>query len=80
MYVFDNCGNLFVLEWEFDCNFNLVYVENNKRKYLIWIILGGDNILLYVDSYIFNEECVVKFLCSLYLRNLDFFIVGELYN
>lgn len=44
------------------------------------IILEGDNILLYVDLYIFNEECVVKFLCDFYLRNLDFFIVGELYN
>lgn len=80
MHAPDNCGNLFVPEWEFDCNFNPVHAENNKRKHPIWTTLGGDNIPSHVDPYIFNEECAVKFLCDFYLRNPDFFIAGELHN
>lgn len=79
MHAPDNCGNLFVPEWEFDCNFNPVHAENNKRKHPIWTTLGGD-IPSHVDPYIFNEECAVKSSCSLYLRNPDFFIAGELHN
>lgn len=80
MHAPDNCGNLFVPEWEFDCNFNPVHAENNKRKHPIWTTLGGDNIPSHVDPYIFNEECAVKSSCSLYLRNPDFFIAGGLHN
>lgn len=80
MHAPDNCGNLIVPEWEFDCNFNPVHAENNKRKHPIWTTLGGDNIPSHVDPYIFNEDCAGKSLYNLYLRNPDFFIAGELHN
>lgn len=80
MHAPDNCGNLIVPEWEFDCNFNPVHAENNKRKHPIWTTLGGDNISSHVDPYIFNEDCAGKSLYNLYLRNPDFFIAGELHN